>query len=263
MSGGTAADEVLVERRGHVAIVTLNRPEKLNAVTQTMAIALGGALHDLDEDSEIRAIVLTGGGRAFCAGADLGARLGGQRPYSPDHLEWGFAGMTRHAISTPIIAAVNGLAYGGGAEIAFSCDLIVASEHSQFCLPEVKRGMIPAGGGLIYLPVAVGRPRAMELALLGEPITAALAAEWGMINRVTSADDLMAVSLDLADRIAANAPLAVQASKRVVRRQVGESSELDLAWDINEKESLVRKSDDALEGTRAFLEKRAPSWKGR
>src|SRR5208282_1287289 len=175
------SDVVLFERRGHLAIVTLNRPEVLNAVNGDMTRRAGELLEEIDGDPEVRVAIITGSGRAFCAGADLKAIASGeagQRPVSA----WGFGGITQHVISKPLIAAVNGLAHGGGLEIALSCDLVVASSEASFGLPEVKRGIIAGEGGLVRLAGQIPPRLAMEIALTGDPISAPRAAELGLVN---------------------------------------------------------------------------------
>jgi crotonobetainyl-CoA hydratase len=258
------SDVVLFARRGHLAIVTLNRPEVLNAVNGDMTRRAGEILDEIDGDPDIRVAIITGSGRAFCAGADLKAIVSGapgQRPVSA----WGFCGVTQHVISKPLIAAVNGLAYGGGLEIAMSCDLIVASSSASFGLPEVKRGIIAGAGGLVRLAEQIPPRLAMEIAITGDPISAARAAELGLVNAVTEPGRLMDEAVALAGRITANAPLAVQSSKRVLQRIVGTARpEEALAWALTSVEAAaVRASQDAREGPRAFAEKREPVWTGR
>jgi crotonobetainyl-CoA hydratase len=255
---------VLLERRDHVAVVTLNRPEVLNAVNGDLSRRAGQVLAEIDADPEVRAAIITGSGRAFSAGADLKAIAAGdprQRPVTA----WGFAGITQHYISKPLIAAVNGLAYGGGLEIALSCDLIVAATTASFGLPEVKRGIIAGAGGLVRLAGQIPPRLAMEIALTGDPVSATRAAELGLVNAVVEPDRLLDEALALASRVAANAPLAVQASKRVLQRIVaGTRPEEALGWALTAAETAaLRTSEDAREGPRAFAEKRTPVWTGR
>jgi len=253
---------VLLERRGHVAILTLNRPEVLNAVDPDMSRQAGNAIEEIGADPEIRVGIITGSGRAFCTGADLKAVAAGNgKPPVPAR---GFAGIVHHVVPKPLIAAVNGIALGGGFEIAMSCDLVVASSQATFGLPEVKRGIIAGAGGLVRLGNLIPRNLALEIALTGEPITAARAAELGFVNHVVEPDCVMDMALALAGRIASNAPLAVQSSKRVLQRIVG-TTRMDetTAWALSQGESaVIRVSEDAKEGPRAFVEKRAPQWKG-
>jgi crotonobetainyl-CoA hydratase len=257
------SDAVIFERRGHVAVMTLNRPEVLNAVNAELSRQAGAALEEIAADPEIRVGIITGSGRAFCAGADLKAVAAGDgRPPVPAH---GFAGIVHHIIAKPMIAAVNGVAVGGGFEIAMSCDLVVASTEASFGLPEVKRGIIAGAGGLVRLGNLIPRNLALELALTGDPITAARAAELGFVNRLVEPERVLDEALVLAERIALNAPLSVQSTKRVMQRIVGTvRSDETTAWAISMSESaVIRVSEDAKEGPRAFVEKRAPQWKGR
>jgi crotonobetainyl-CoA hydratase len=250
---------VLVERRGHVLIATINRPAALNAINRDVASLLAEALEDAEKDAGIRAVVLTGAGdRAFSAGADLKAVARGE-PLMEAHLaHWGFAGYVRHPIGKPTIAAVNGLALGGGAELVLASDLAIAAERATFGLPEVKRGLAAAAGGVLRLPTQIPRKIALEWMMTGDPVDARTAAQWGLVNRVVPDDTVLAAALDLADRISRNAPLAVRASKRIAAL-----SEED-GWSRNDAEvAALKSSRDAQEGPRAFAEKRAPVWQGR
>lgn len=261
---------VLVERDGHVMVVTLNRPEARNAVDGELSRLLGAAIEEADRDPDVRAVVLTGaGGKAFCAGADLKAVARGEDIGVPGHEAWGFAGYVTHPISKPTVAAVTGFALGGGTELALASDLVVAGTSSRFGLPEVTRGIIAAAGGLVRLPEQLPRKVAMQMILTGEPIDAATAHRWGLVNEVV--DDtgdsgaVLTAALDLARRIAANAPLAVQAGKRVAAGITdGTVPAEDAAWARNaDAIAVVMASEDAREGPRAFAEKRAPQWQGR
>ncbi|MET0315403.1 MAG: crotonase/enoyl-CoA hydratase family protein [Rhodococcus fascians] len=256
---------VTVERIGHVALITLNRPDAMNAVNAALSTELGAAIEALNTDDDLRVGVVTGAGRAFSAGADLKAIAAGQSIADPDHPEWGFAGIVQHFVDKPLIAAVNGFALGGGTEIALACDLVVVSEDAKFGLPEVKRGLVAGAGGLIRLPRQIPIKLALEVALTGEPITAETAAKWGLVNRVVPADDVVSTALDLAQTIAANAPLSVRASKRIMYRSSEFGSEWHTdVWSMNTEECMPAfTSKDAREGPRAFAEKRAPEWTGR
>ncbi|MDA8291610.1 MAG: crotonase/enoyl-CoA hydratase family protein [Actinomycetota bacterium] len=257
---------VLVERRGHVAVVTLNRPEARNAIDARMALALGEAVEELDQDEDVRAVVLTGaGGKAFCAGADLKA-LARNEPYAaPGHEQWGFAGFVDHVPSAPVVAAVEGAAFGGGAEICLACDLVVAGEGARFALPEVRRGIIPGGGGLVRLPGQVPLKIATELVLTGREISAAEASRLGLVNRVVADGGALDAAVALAEEIGANAPLAVRAAKRVLAARAGLAGELlaDRHAQSREERAKIGRTDDATEGARAFAERRAPRWTGR
>ncbi|WP_068183386.1 crotonase/enoyl-CoA hydratase family protein [Mycobacterium sp. UM_CSW] len=256
--------EALVERRNNVQLVTINRPEARNAINGAVCQIVGDALEEAHNDPNVRAVVITGAGDlAFSAGADLKALARGEKIRHPDHEEWGLAGYVRHVIDKPTIAAVNGVAFGGGAEIALASDLIVAAESATFGMPEVKRGLIPAAGGIFRLMRQLPSKKAMELLLTGEPISAAEAARWGLLNSLVPNGTALEAALRLAQRIAVNAPLAVQASKRVALG-VEDSVIVDETshWDRTQRENdIVRRSDDAMEGPRAFAEKRAPVWR--
>jgi crotonobetainyl-CoA hydratase len=259
-------DVVLVDRRGPALVVTINRPGAMNAVNGDVATAIGDALQSAEADATVRAVVLTGAGeRAFCAGADLKALARGEPTAHREHPEWGFAGYVRHFVSVPTIAAVNGFALGGGTELCLASDLVVAAETAQFGLPEVRRGIIAAAGGAFRLPRAIPRKIAMEMIFTGRPIDARQAHAWGLVNRIAAAESVLTDALSLAGEIAANAPLAVRASKRIAYGAaagdaIGETS----LWGINAAEwAVVRKSQDAREGAQAFADKRQPVWLSR
>jgi crotonobetainyl-CoA hydratase len=255
----------LYEVVDRVGVVTLNRPESMNAVNGELSTAVGNALETAAADSRVRAIVVTGAGRAFCAGADLKALTTGGSIFADDHPEWGFAGLVQHWVEKPTIAAVNGFAMGGGTELALSCDLVVASSEATFGLPEVRRGLIAAAGGVLRLQRQIPLKRALELALTGEPISAETAADWGLVNRVVPPDQVLSSALELAGVIAANAPTAVRQTKRMIHQTAGKDWDPSWGggdpWQINAEALMtVFGSPDALEGPRAFAEKRAPVW---
>ena len=258
---------VLVERRGHVMIVTLNRPDARNAINEAVWLGVGEALAEAEADVEVRAVIVTGAGeQSFCAGADLKALSRGERiaPEDPAKQAWGFAGIVAHHISKPLIAAVNGAALGGGTEITLACDLAVAADSASFGLPEVKRGILAGAGGAFRLVQQLPKKVAMEMLLTGDPISAARALELGLVNAVVPRESLLDAALALAKRIAVNAPLSVQASKRIALGIVdGRIASDEAGWKQTRQESVtVMRSADAREGPRAFAEKRAPVWKG-
>ncbi|MCV7411647.1 crotonase/enoyl-CoA hydratase family protein [Mycobacterium florentinum] len=261
-----AAPAVLVERRGNVMVITINRPEARNAINAAVSIGVGDALEEAQHDPEVRAVVITGAGdKSFCAGADLKAIARRENLYHPDHGEWGFAGYVHHFIDKPTIAAVNGTALGGGTELALASDLVVAHELAKFGLPEVKRGLIAAAGGVFRIVDQLPRKVAMELLLTGEPMTASDAWEWGLVNQVVKEGSVLDAALAMAARITVNAPLSVQASKRIATGvDDGVITGDEVGWErtVNEMRTLIR-SEDAKEGPLAFAEKREPVWKAR
>jgi enoyl-CoA hydratase len=252
-------EEVLTERRGRVLLITLNRPQARNAVNMAVAEGLAGALDELDLDDALSIGVLSGAGKGFSAGMDLKAFATGERPWVGDR---GFAGIVQRGPVKPLIAAIEGFAVAGGLEIALACDLIVAAQGAKLGIPEVKRSLVAAGGALFRLPRRIPYYLAMEMALTGEPITAERAAELGLVNRLVRSGSAVEEALALADELAANAPLALIASKRVLQAQ----------WDWPSDEAFERQraisepvfaSEDAREGATAFAERRAPIWRGR
>ncbi|MBN9792576.1 MULTISPECIES: crotonase/enoyl-CoA hydratase family protein [unclassified Pseudonocardia] len=255
----------LYERRGHIGLITLNRPRAMNAVNADLSAAAGDALAAAAVDDEVRAIVITGAGRGFCAGADLKEVARGRRIDDRDHPERGFAGLVRQWVDKPTIAAVNGFALGGGTEIVLACDLAVIDETASLGLPEVTRGLVAAAGGVIRLARQIPQKVALEAVLTGEPISAARAHELGLVNRVAPAGTALEVALATAGVVAGNAPLSVRHSKRVVHRSRDAGSDWDdAAWALSDEAmTTVFGSRDAREGPTAFAEKRAPRWEGR
>lgn len=254
---------VLTERLGHVLLITLNRPEVHNVVDRAMASEIGAALEEADADREIRAIVLTGAGdHTFCAGSDLRAfeRAGPADPSAP---EWGFAGVAEHPISTPIIAAVNGLCLGGGTELVLTADLAIAGESATFGMPEVKVGVTFTGAR--RMARALPRKVAMDLLLTGRLMDAERALAHGLVNEVVPSTQVLTAALELADLVSTRAPLAVQANKRLAlgieHSRVIEDEEA-LAHGRREAKQLLA-TRDAAEGVRSFLEKRQPVWQSR
>jgi len=262
----TTPPTTIVQQHANVLVITINRPDARNAVNGAVSAGVGDALARAQEDPQVRAVVITGAGdRAFCAGADLKAISRGENLYHPEHGEWGFAGYVHHFIDKPTIAALNGTALGGGTELALASDLVVADERATLGLPEVKRGLIAAAGGVFRIVDQLPRKVAMELLFTGEPISAVDAAKWGLVNRVVAGGTVLDAALALAERIAVNAPLSVQASKRVAYGAdggviLGEEP----AWSRAQREyRALLKSQDAKEGPLAFAEKRHPVWKAR
>jgi crotonobetainyl-CoA hydratase len=201
---------VLVERRGNVLVITINRPEARNCVNGAVSIGVGDALQEAQHDADVRAVVITGAGdKSFCAGADLKAISRRENLYHPEHGEWGFAGYVHHFIDKPTIAAVNGTALGGGTELALASDLVVAEERAKFGLPEVKVGLIAGAGGVFRIVHQLPRKVAMQMLLTGEPITAAEALDWGLINQIVPDGTVLEAALALAERVTVNAPLSV------------------------------------------------------
>jgi len=252
------SDQVLVSEAGGVLEVTINRPEARNAMTKQAAEAIAAAMDRLDAENGLRCAILTGAGGTFCAGMDLKGFLKGEFPVAGDR---GFGGITTWTPKKPIIAAVDGFALAGGMELALACDMIVANKDAKFGIPEAKRGMVAAGGGVVQLPRLLPRPLAMELALTGDPIDAVRAHELGLVNRITDGPAIE-VARELAATIAENGPLAVIASKGIIR-----DSWLWPNDEVNERQTPyighVFTSEDAKEGARAFAEKRKPNWQGR
>ena len=205
-----------VGRSGHTLVLTLNRPASLNAVTTSMGVAIADALEDASADDDVRTVVLTGTGRAFCAGADIKESLAGRPEVAERYKGWGFGGYVKHFINKPTIAAVNGLALGGGMELVLASDMAVAHRDAVFGLPEVKIGTLAAGGGCFRLAQELPRKTAMRLLFSGDPISADEALRLGLINEVVPDDrETLDVALELAESINRNAPLAVQAIKRI------------------------------------------------
>jgi enoyl-CoA hydratase/carnithine racemase len=252
-------DEIVRERRGHVELLTINRPEARNAINLATAQALDAALSAAEADDEVWVIVLTAAGdKAFSAGMDLKAFAAGEFPITKN----GFGGITKRELSKPIICAANGSALAGGFEIMISCDMVIAADHAKFGIPEASRGLVAGAGGLIRLPKRIPLTIAYEMALTAEPIDAARARELGLVNHVVPGDQVLEAALDLAERIAKNAPLAVRTSKDVMRRSLELSEEG--AWAANDEAfAMIGRSADALEGAVAFAEKRPANWQGK
>jgi enoyl-CoA hydratase/carnithine racemase len=250
---------VLVEVVEGVMTVTLNRPQAKNAANKALAEGVAAAMDELDSNDDIRVAILTGAGGTFCSGMDLKAFVSGETPAIEGR---GFAGLTEKPPRKPLIAAIEGYALAGGLELAISCDLIVAADNARFGIPEVKRGLAAAAGGLVRLPRQIPNRLAMELALTGDFIDAGRAYEMGLINRVVEPGQALAAAQELAAKISANGPLAVAVSKQVVVESASWSDEE--MWKRQQAVVMpIFTSEDAIEGSVAFAEKRAPNWKGR
>jgi enoyl-CoA hydratase len=250
----TDEQAVLTEQRGRVLLITLNRPEAKNAINGALSSGLVAAVERLDGDAGLTAGVLTGAGGAFCAGMDLKAFARGE-DIGP------MMQFVRNGARKPLIGAIEGFALAGGLELALSCDLLVAAKGARLGIPEVGVGLFAAGGGLMRLPSRVGYGRAMELAVTGDPITADEAASLGLVARLAEPGQAVDVAMQLAERVAKNAPLAVAASKQLIRATQGVTE--DEFWALQEPlQRSVFTSEDAKEGPRAFAEKRPPAWTG-
>jgi enoyl-CoA hydratase len=241
-----------------VLVVTIDRPQARNAVTAAVAQGIAEAMDRLDADDDLRVGVLTGAGGTFCAGMDLKAFVRGERPIVPGR---GFAGVTVRPPAKPLIAAVEGYALAGGFEIVLACDLVVAAEGAVFGIPEVKRGLVAGGGGLLRLPQRIPPAIAMELALTGERLSAERAKELGLVNVLAEPGQVLDAAIELAERITANGPMAVAATKRIIVEARGWSPE-EMWREQTKILAPVFMSNDAKEGAIAFAEKRAPKWTG-
>jgi enoyl-CoA hydratase len=250
---------VLTERRERTLLITINRPDQRNAVNAAVARGIADALDELDADAYLSVGVLFGAGKGFCAGMDLKAFVAGEAPYADDR---GFGGITQRAAAKPLIAAVEGFAVAGGLEIALSCDLLVAARGAKLGIPEVKRSLVAAAGGLLRLPRVLPRNVAMELALTGDPIEAERGYELGLVNRLAEPGKALEAALELAEQVAVNGPLALAATKRILKESL-EWPDSEFFKRQGEIAGPVMGSEDAREGATAFAEKRAPVWKGR
>jgi enoyl-CoA hydratase len=248
---------VLVEQRDRILIITINRPEAKNAVNAAVSQGLADAMDRLDGDAGLSVGVLTGAGGSFCAGMDLKAFARGENVV----VEGRGMGFTQRPPVKPLIAAVEGFGLAGGMELALACDLIVASTDGAFGIPETKRGLVAGGGGLLRLPQRIPYAVAMELALTGDRLPAARAAELGLVNVLAEPGKVLDAAIELAEKITANGPLAVAATKQIIVESRGWSPEE--MWDKQTKIlAPVFMSNDAREGAVAFAEKRAPKWTG-
>lgn len=252
---------VTYELQGHVALITIRRPEARNAVNGEVATAMEAAIDQLEDDPAAWVGVVTGEGSVFSAGADLKAIAAGQAGALAT-AKGGFAGIASRVREKPLIAAVDGPALAGGCEIALSCDLIVASTAAAFGLPEVKRSLAAAAGGLFRLPRAIPRNIAMEVILTGDPLSAERAHQFGLVNTLVEPGQALAAAIELAERICVNAPLAVRASRKVVTAAATATDDELWKMSVSAMGQLMQ-TEDFQEGPRAFIEKRAPQWQGR
>jgi enoyl-CoA hydratase len=253
------SDEVLVEHVDGIAIITINRPQAKNAVNRNVTLGIAAAVDELDQRDDLTLGILTGAGGTFCAGMDLKAFVAGEVVSLEDR---GFGGITKIQPRKPMIAAVEGWALAGGCELALACDMIVAAEDAKFGIPEVKRRLIAAGGGLLRLPKRIPPGIAMELALTGDPLTAAEAHRHGLVNQLTPSGGALDGAKALAARITPNGPLAVAGTKKIITQAL----DWTVAEGFEKQEPILRpvfESEDAIEGATAFAEKRSPVWKGR
>jgi enoyl-CoA hydratase len=253
------SDEVLVDVTDGIMTVTLNRPKAKNAANRAVAVGVAAAMDELDSNDSIHVAIITGAGGTFCAGMDLKAFVSGELPMVEGR---GFAGLTESPPRKPLIGAIEGYALAGGLELAISCDLLVTADDAKFGIPEVKRGLAAAAGGLIKLPRQIPSRVAMELAITGDFISAQRAYEIGLVNQVVPSGTALEAAKALAARIVANGPLAVAISKQVIQESADWSD--DEMW--NKQQEIVMPvfgSEDAMEGSIAFAEKRAPNWKGK
>ncbi|WP_438730525.1 crotonase/enoyl-CoA hydratase family protein [Parasphingorhabdus sp. DH2-15] len=250
--------EVLTDIQDGFIVVTINRPDAKNAMTKAAAEGIRAAMEQLDNDNSLNAGILTGAGGTFCSGMDLKGFLRGESPMVPGY---GFGGITEKGPEKPLIAAVEGYALAGGLELALACDLCVANDKAKFGIPEVKRSLVAAAGGVLKLQQVVGKRMAMEMALTGDFYSAQRAYEMGFVNRVTEGAALDA-AVELAATVAANGPLALKATKKIINESYDWTDAE--AWKNQAKITApVFMSQDAQEGSRAFAEKRKPNWQGK
>lgn len=257
----TSTNGLVEERHDQVLLLRIDRPDARNALTGAVIRGIGAAVAAAEDDPQVRAIVLTGtGDRAFCAGMDLRAFADGEDIGADSAEGAAYGRLSKGELKIPVIGAANGSAVGGGLELLLGADVIVASSEAKFGLPEVKRGLFPAGGGTaLGTRIPVGA--ALEMTLTGDPISAQRGYELGLINAVVAPEDVLSTALDYARRIAANAPLGLAAAKELVRLTQSDPEAANER--LGHWQSVVFTSDDAKEGAVAFMEKRAPQWQGR
>jgi len=253
------SDTLLLEIRGNVLLITINRPQARNAMDFEAATALAAALDELEARNDLSLAIITGAGGTFCSGMDLKGFLEGKRPSIPGR---GFGGLTEKPPRKVLIAAIEGYAVAGGFEMALACDLIVASREAKFGLPEVKRGLVAAAGGLMRLPRQLPFHVAMEFALTGDMLAAERAYAYGLVNRLTEPGQALEGALALAGIVGANGPLAIAASKQIMVESADWSREEMFARQ-QPLTAPVFASADAREGAAAFAQKRKPVWQGK
>jgi enoyl-CoA hydratase len=252
------ANEVTTEIQNRIMLITLNRPDAMNAVNQDLAEQLAAAMDALDDNPDLSVGVLTGAGRGFSAGMDLKEFVSKGMPIVGDR---GFGGITERSARKPVISAVEGFALAGGFELALSTDLIVAAKGAKFGVPEVGVGLFAGAGALLRMPRVLPYGQAMKMALTGEPITAEQAYEYGLVAELAEKGEALNTAINLAERVAKNAPLGLIASKELIREMQGRT-EAEF-WQYQKAQiDLVFNSEDGVEGATAFAEKRAPNWKG-
>ena len=252
------SDDIVIERDGNVLVARINRPDARNAINGAVALGVEAALDRLEADPGLWVGVLTSTPPVFCAGADLKEISAGRR----DQLRkprGGFAGIVARDRTKPVVAAVEGAALAGGTEVCLACDLIVASATATFSIPEVRRGLVAAAGGLFRLPRRLPQNVAMQMALTGDVIDAVRAGQLGMVNQVTAPGEALEIAVRIAEQIAANAPTAVRASRRVIKGAAGADDAI--GWRLSEEAMAeAMSSADMREGVAAFVEKRRPRW---
>ena len=259
--------DILLEKDGPVAVLTLNRPEKMNAISADMRVAIPQALQEIQEDDSVRALILTGAGRGFCSGADVAvqaARAAGQVTDTSRQTLLQLVGsfiLAFEKVNKPVIAAVNGIAAGVGLTMTLTCDIRIASANARFSAIWVKRGLIADGGASLLLPLTVGMEKALELCFTGEVIDAQEAERIRLVSRVVPAEGLMTRAKELAQKIAANPPISVELAKRVMWEKVRNQLRETLIFE-SYAQSLCRTTQDQKEAVKAFMEKREPQFKG-
>jgi enoyl-CoA hydratase len=254
-------DTIVARVEDQIGIIQLNRPEALNALNDHLLGELADVLKHFLQDDEVRCIIITGGEKSFCAGADLKEMISREPADMVDRFTYSIFGLLRHC-PKPVIAAVSGFCFAGGCELALACDMIVASETAKFGQPEINVGIMPGAGGTQRWTHTAGKARAMEIVLTGAPVDARKALEWGIVNRVVPFAELLNEAKRLAATIAAKPPLAVRLAKDAVLKAQEMALESGLDYE-NRLFAMLFGTEDQKEGMRAFIEKRRPQWKGR